>query len=76
MLYPLVHKLMCRLVWSSLVFLCLSGPLLAAADYDALQKAQALYDQGEIKAAIIEFKNVLQLDPAHVDAQILAQQYG
>ncbi|HIO13594.1 MAG TPA: PEP-CTERM system TPR-repeat protein PrsT [Chromatiales bacterium] len=76
MLYPLVHKLMCRLVWSSLVFLCLSGPLLAAADYDALQKAQALYDQGEIKAAIIEFKNVLQLDPGHVDARVrLADSY-
>jgi len=64
------------MLWQHSVFLIIalgvSVNLLAASNLqEHIDKAEKYLAEGEVRSAVIELKNVLQREPAHVDARIM-----
>ncbi len=66
----------CTVLWQRsallVVIFMLSVNLLAASNVqENIDKAEQYLADGEVRSAVIELKNALQRDPAHVDARIM-----
>ncbi len=60
-----------QLLFAVLIAALLGGCELGASDAERMAKAETLIEQGDLSAAVIELRNVLQNDPVNVDARLM-----